>query len=819
MRYVRQQSKSTIRWYYFLFVTLVKGIIELLNQDRIINLPAVFLRIQTFFCGVAVCVAILLSPVGAKIARAETVVVTLQDLGEALESNRFEPDAVRRLILEEIQRKFDELELQLTDNELLLQDVVTDQIVEDGCTSTLIRSLTTDVTLAGDTGISIGLESLFDPVELALRVGASVNAIGRAQQIFGFRLGSCVEVASDSFDFSAIGPLDVQLDLSISLNPQWLDEGTLRVVPTVAVTGELFESNITVDVDDSLLRGILESFFQDEVDDLFSADRLQDELTGLQDSLNARLMTELTDGVLDIELPPADDEQIKALYELLTPQSRFPLTAEFLRDNRLEIIAALIFEDDDRIDEILESAALCEIARVLRSDLPVATAYEWRGGSCVSADQTIEGTHFSDAGCTRPFEYYPTSFSEFCATALDSQRLGNAQSNSFELQRWSLSPGTRFDLSALPLEAKNQPYVQRVNYKNAQTDNGNCALEMRVYKVNPNAENLKPLIAFHGGSWQNRGTGFLGVENMATQFVDQGFVVFAPFYRLLHDSDGTAECHNANFDQLLSDVQDSLVWVQQNSESYGASGKPVVFGQSAGGHLAAYLAVQQPLEIERAVLFYAPTDFTDFGGQIIREEYTNEAGIRIMQRVTGLPAGEFDLQSATVIDNTFPAIVAAQPESYPPMYILHGESDSLLPARQSVRMCNGLFGDVENGPVPYDVNTATVARSFNCDDRGSQLHLIAEGEHTLDLCISDELCAAGSPASAAATAEAIEGMLVWAAADSLTGYSNSQPRGGGGSIGLMWIALLISGLFGCRFSRGRWFRAAVNRRSQSLPRY
>lgn len=793
MRYVRQQAKSIFRTDYFLFVTPVEGIIEILNQGRIIYPLAVFFRVRTILCNVALCIAATLFLLtSTPIARAETVVVALDDLSEALDSSRFEPDAVRRLILEEIQHKFDELELQLADNELLLQDVVTDQTIEDGCTSTVIRNLTTDVALAGDTRITIGLESLFDPLELTLRLVADVHAVGRAQQIFGFRLGNCVEVASDSFDFSAIGPLDVQLDLTIALNPQWLDEGTLRVVPTIAVSGELFESDISVDVDDSLLRGLLESFFQDEVDDLFSTDRLRDELTDLQASLNTRLMTDLTDGILDIELPPSDDEQVKAMYELLTPQSRFPLSAEFLSDNRLEIIAALIFEDDDRIDDILESAALCEIARVLQSDLPVTAAYEWRDGSCLIADQNAAGTHFSDAGCTRSFEYYPTGFSEFCATALDAQRLGNAQSNSFELQRWSLSPGTRFDLGALPLEGKNQPYVQRVNYKNAQGVNGNCALEMRIYKVNPNAGNLKPLIAFHGGSWQNRGTGFLGIENMATQFVDQGFVVFAPFYRLLHDSDGTDECHNASFDQLLSDVRDSLVWVQQNGETFGASGKPVVFGQSAGGHLAAYLAVKQPTKVERAVLFYAPTDFTDFGGQILSEEYTNETGLRIMQRVTGLPPGEFDLQNATVIDNTFPAVVAAQPENYPPMYLLHGESDSLVPSRQSVRMCNGLFGDVENGPVPYNINTASVSRSFDCDDRGSQLHLIAEGEHTLDLCISDELCAAGSPESAAATAEAIESMLVWAAADSLDSSSNSQPRGGGGVFGgLMVIAILM----------------------------
>lgn len=771
-----------------MFVTTGACIIGAMYQVLIVKLFGVFSRFKAI-SGSAVLLLVICS---AKFASAETITVTIDDLGRALDSSRSEPDAVRRLLLEEIQRGLDELDLQLTDNELLLRDEVTDQVVEDGCNSTTIRNLTTEVTLSGDTGIAIGLESLFDPVTLSLRVAANVNAVGRAQQIFGFRLGDCIELGSDSFDFSAIGPLDLQLDLSIDLNPQWLDNGTLRIMPLVSLTGELFESDISVDVDDSLLRGILESFFQDEVDDLFSAGRLQDVLTDLQASLNSSLMDELTDGFLDIQLPPSDDEQIQALFELLTPQARFPLTQEFLRDNRLEIIAALIFEDDERINSILENAVFCEVTNVLQTDLPVTSAYELRDGSCVVSDLSGEGTLFSEASCSNPFEYFPTDFSQFCATSLDSRRLGNAQSNSFELQRWTLSPGTRFDLGALPLEAKNQPYVQRVNYKNALGDGGNCALEMRIYKDNPNAQNLKPLIALHGGSWQNRGTGFLGVENMATQFVDQGFVVFAPFYRLVHDSDGTPECHNASFDELLSDVEDAFGWVQQNSESFGATGLPVVFGQSAGGQLAAYLAIQHPEEVERAVLFYAPTDFTDFVGQIADGEYTNQTGITILERVTGQQAEEFDLQSPLVVENTFPAVVAEQPENFPPMFMLHGESDSLLPSRQSVRMCNGLAGDVENGPAPFDINTSSVSRSFACDDRGSQLHLVAEGEHTLDLCISDELCAAGSPASAAATAEVIESMLVWASVDSLSSLSGSQSTSGGGTISLMLISLLLS---------------------------
>ena len=162
-----------------------------------------------------------------------------------------------------------------------------------------------------------------------------------------------------------------------------------------------------------------------------------------------------------------------------------------------------------------------------------------------------------------------------------------------------------------------------------------------------------------------------------------------------------------------------------------------------------------------------------------------------MQRVIGVRFDQVDLQSDLVVNNSFPTIVAAQPDSFPPMFLLHGESDSLLPFRQSVRLCNALAGDIENGPASLDLNTQSTRRTFACDDRGSQLHLIAEGEHALDLCISDELCAAGSPASAASTADSIQQTLDWSAASDLLAVNQVSDNGGGGAFGfwLLWIAL------------------------------
>ncbi len=748
---------------------------------------------------------------------AATINVSLSELDQAIESVDDEPDAIQRLLLSKIQQRLQQADLQFVAGEVLYQETIVDQLVEGGCNSTRILQLQTDISLAGDTSIEFMFDSLFDPLRFSLDLNATINSTGRARQVFGFRLGSCVEVARDSFDVTANGPLRLALTLSVELNPVWVTGDTLRIRPKINIDGELRESEIDVSVDDTVLRSFLEDFIEDEVDQVLGADRILDEIAGLQARIDEQLQDSLSDesssldaeGFIDIKLPAADDEQISALYELLTPQARFPLTATYLQSRRLEILAALIANDSEALTEIASNAAECQLGAVLETSLPLAPVYLLEGGACIAVERPVEqGMNFSDANCQLPFDFFNTPVADFCQVALDPLRLGNPMSKPQELNRWTLSPGSRFDIGAVSLQGKRQPYVQRQNYKTVFAPTGECQLEMRVYADQPDPANRKPLIALHGGSWQRRGSGFLGVENMATHFVDAGFVVFAPFYRLVGDKDGTAECHNASLNDILEDINDALDWVTANAGDFGVSGKPVVFGQSAGGHLALSLAVRRAQEIERAILFYAPTDFGDFISQVQAGEYTGDQGQRIVAAVTSSDSLQsLDINSPLIRDNSYPSIVALQPNAFPPVFMLHGESDSLLPFRQSVRLCNGLSGDVDSGPAALELNTSTVSRQVQCDERGSELHLISEGEHTLDLCITDDLCLAGSPVSAAATARSIDAMLDWAAADSLLSLSvDNSVVGGSGAIWLPGLGglLLLMGSFRRVGGVGRW---------------
>jgi hypothetical protein len=160
--------------------------------------------------------------------------------------------------------------------------------------------------------------------------------------------------------------------------------------------------------------------------------------------------------------------------------------------------------------------------------------------------------------------------------------------------------------------------------------------------------------------------------------------------------------------------------------------------------------------------------------------------------VTAASLDTIDTGSALIQQNSFPTLIEQNPSDYPPVFMLHGESDSLLPARQSIRLCNALAGNAESGPASAIASEGAVSRRIACDDRGSELHLVGEGEHTLDLCIAPELCLAGSPASAAATAKAIERMLEWVGDPGGVAATVTTDNGGGGRFDLPWLLALIA---------------------------
>ena len=731
-------------------------------------------------------------------APAAELVVTIAELDAALDtlddgagSDGTGRAALEALVVRRIADELADADVELEAGALVHDERIVNREFRDGCTETLIRSLDARVRLTRDTRLALELDSLDAPIRISLDVAAELSASGRARQRLGVRLGDCRRLATDNFDVTASGPFRIRLDVELELAPSFAPPATLRFEPRVRVTGDLVASDVDVDVDDSLLSGLIENLLTDLIEDAFSPERVAGELAALRADVAGALDAELDGGAVEIALPVPDDERTRRLYALFGPERPLELTLAHLDDRRVEFLAAIVLGDADALEALVGDAASCEALGLLRASLPRAPAYTLAGGACEVAafpgdrgplptdgsGVTGPATLYADAGCTRAFEFSPTSMPEYCLATLDPLRLGTPAHDETDLDRWTLWPGTALDALALPATGTAQPYTVRTRYRSVETDGGTCELEMRVHVPVPDvsvpdvsdpdgtgADALarRPVLAFHGGSWSGRTTGALGIEAMARHFVDAGFTVFQPFYRLLGDDEAVPACRNAAFDDVVADAHAALDWTAANAARYGAAGRPIVFGQSAGGQLAANLAVERADEIERAVLFYAPTDFGDFAARIRSGAYDYPAGLNILERVFDEPAADVAPDDPLLLRHSLPARIAADPGSVPPMFLLHGEMDELLPFRQSVRACNALAGDPEGGPAPLGPELVELRRTLACDARTSELHLIAEGEHALDACLGAGLCLSGSPESAALVADSIRRMLAWA---------------------------------------------------------
>jgi len=459
-------------------------------------------------------------------------------------------------------------------------------------------------------------------------------------------------------------------------------------------------------------------------------------------------------------------------------------------------------QDDSSLSSLFENTLTCLVVEPLLADANVQPLYQQTAEGCTAIipNDDRASNYFSDASCLQAIDYAPTSLLSHCALLTDPSSLG--EGDGLVEQQWTQSPGTRLDLGARSLDGVQQPYLQRSIYRTIESTRGTCQLEMRVYSPAPGVRSQGSLLAFHGGSWSARGFGFFGLELTIPHFIDKGFVVYAPFYRLLGTSEGSDACNDASIVDVVDDAEAALTWVRENAQRFGSAAKPVVFGQSAGAHLAGSLAVNFPEDVAAGVLFYPPTDFTDFALRVREGYYTNSQGLSILDRVIGMSANEADLNVSPIPENSFPIRIVEEGLTLPPIFMLHGMQDDLVEARQPIRLCDALAG---RELLPLDQDAPVLSGLSEVLDCGSEseLHLIQEGKHALDVCVLDtriptDLCPSGSSASRSAVSAAIgvAGEFAVAAHQSSTVPAR---RSSGGAVSL---CLLILGL-SCALRRCR----------------
>ena len=214
-----------------------------------------------------------------------------------------------------------------------------------------------------------------------------------------------------------------------------------------------------------------------------------------------------------------------------------------------------------------------------------------------------------------------------------------------------------------------------------------------------------PVVFFaHGGGW-------VGGSKSDTQLVpfiggvERGYAVVSLGYRLIP---------NIRYPENLFDINAAMRWVAQNAETYLLDpSRTALCGASAGAHLTMMAAFTQnqavfgsipglpTCRVLAVVDQFGPTDFTK------HHAHYDQSGFPRAQ-MPGAPSALDDLLGVSAelipnltrflnpIDNLHPAI--------PPVLIMHGRYDPIIPYQQSVELYERITSIAGGGMAELDLS-------------------------------------------------------------------------------------------------------------------
>ena len=212
-------------------------------------------------------------------------------------------------------------------------------------------------------------------------------------------------------------------------------------------------------------------------------------------------------------------------------------------------------------------------------------------------------------------------------------------------------------------------------------------LELDLHR--PAARHPLPVVIYlHGGGWRLGSRELVSPAfrdanpGLLTRLAAAGFVVAAVDYRLSGE---------ARFPAQLEDTRRALDWVIANGAEHGADpARILLWGDSAGGHLAALAAMGTPPrpQLRGVVAWYPITDLLAI--QADAEAAGGEPHDTADARETALLGGRIpDLQDKA--REASPVTHAAAASA--PFFLAHGTADLLSPYQQSVRLRDALLAE------------------------------------------------------------------------------------------------------------------------------
>jgi acetyl esterase/lipase len=202
------------------------------------------------------------------------------------------------------------------------------------------------------------------------------------------------------------------------------------------------------------------------------------------------------------------------------------------------------------------------------------------------------------------------------------------------------------------------------------------------------------VLAIHGGGW--RGGSKTAYGRVAVALAERGYVVVAVDYALSRPG---APSWPAN----LEDVRAAVRWLRRHAADYGVDPDRIAaMGASAGGHLAALLGTLPDVpdgpdavsaRVQAVIDFYGPSDLTALADQ---RQQAERAVTLFLGGAPGDLPGRY--QAASPVRHVT--------HDDPPMLLIHGDGDLLVPLDQSRRLAAAL----EAAAVPHRLIVVAGAR-------------------------------------------------------------------------------------------------------------
>jgi len=202
----------------------------------------------------------------------------------------------------------------------------------------------------------------------------------------------------------------------------------------------------------------------------------------------------------------------------------------------------------------------------------------------------------------------------------------------------------------------------------------------------PGAEGLPVVVFFYGGSWiEGRKEDYRFV---ATTLAEHGIVAVVADYRLYPE---------VTFPTFEEDGARAIVWVQHHASEYGGDPRNIILmGHSAGGHTAAFLA----LDHEWLRRFGA--DPTAISGLIgLSGTYVFVPDSDVLRAAFPAPYSDADWQPIRFVD-----------AQAPPTLLLHGMADKEVLPQEAIELRDALRRQsvrVELHLYPHRGHAATIA--------------------------------------------------------------------------------------------------------------